>query len=159
MEDMGTILMNIYSLNILTINISTQMRTFIYDKASFTQPLSTVGKSRSIQSGSNNQIIIIPILGHASNTCVRQIPKLGRIKIMFGTTQKESGVSGFCLPAVEVLGNLCKWTEQSDTHAVGIYSTPLKVCMMTFYSHRHTNGNGYIPTRSIYFCNVLDLHV
>ena len=28
---------------------------------------------------------------------------------------------------------------------------------MTFYSHRHTNGNGYIPTRSIYLCIVFDL--
>ena len=85
------------------------------------------------------------------------IPRYGRFISFSLTTQKKSGVSGLCLSALWGRRKPCKWTEQSDTHAVGIYNTPLKVCVMTFYSHRHTNGNGYIPTRSIYLCIVFDL--
>ena len=84
-------------------------------------------------------------------------PRYGLFISFSLTTQKKSGVSGLCLSALWGRRKPCKWTEQSDTHAVGIYNTPLKVCVMTFYSHRHTNGNGYIPTRSIYLCIVFDL--
>ena len=39
--------------------------------------------------------------------------------------------------------------RQSDTHAVGIYGTPLKGVRDGVVSHRHTNGNGiYLPAAS-----------
>ena len=81
-------------------------------------------------------------------------PEPGCKETNFVKLQKKSGVSGFCLFAVEVLRKPVQVNRQSDTHAVGIYNMPVKACVRTWLALCTLTGRN-IPTRSTNFCIVL----
>ena len=58
-ENMCTVLMYIDALNVLTIDISTQMIALIDDQTTLTLPMSHARKRSTIYTGSNDQIIIL----------------------------------------------------------------------------------------------------
>lgn len=59
MEYVGAILMNIDTFDILAIDISTQMCTFVYDQTFLTSPSRTIGECSAKKAGTNYEIIIL----------------------------------------------------------------------------------------------------
>ena len=59
MENMGTVIMNIDSLNILTIDVSTKMMTLVDYKTTFTMTVRHTGKGGAINTGPNNQLVVL----------------------------------------------------------------------------------------------------
>ena len=56
---MGAILMDIDALDILTIDVPSQMIAFVYHQTTLTLTMSHTGKSGTIDTSTDNQIIIL----------------------------------------------------------------------------------------------------
>jgi hypothetical protein len=59
MENMSTILMDINALDVLTIDVSAQMIALVDDQATLTLTVRHTGKSSTIDTCSDNQIVIL----------------------------------------------------------------------------------------------------
>ena len=59
MENMCTILMDVDTFYILTIDITAELRSFVYDKTFFPCQSGKISKRCSKETGTNNQIIIL----------------------------------------------------------------------------------------------------
>ena len=58
MEDMRTVIMDIDTLNILCVNIASNVGTLIYNQNRFSMRFSFMCKNGTIQAGANYQIIV-----------------------------------------------------------------------------------------------------
>lgn len=58
MENMGPILVHMDALNVFRIHVSTNLRTFVYNKHALSSPLCFMGKNRAEESGADDKIII-----------------------------------------------------------------------------------------------------
>ena len=72
-------------------------------------------------------IILFRVLGCKADNegivhllCLPNTHNQAKLDIMYMLQKKESGVSDLCLFAVKVLGKPVEWTEQKDTHTVGV---------------------------------------
>ena len=78
--------------------------------------------------------------------CISFLPDdtLGQTLFLFSLYYKrKSGVSGFCLFCSSRPSTALVVNRQSDTHAVGIYSTTLKVCVMAWLAIGTPTGTVY----------------
>ena len=62
MENMGTILVDMDSVYIFTVNISCDVISFFYNKAGFSMFFCFMSKNGTEQSGTDNQVIVHNIL-------------------------------------------------------------------------------------------------
>jgi hypothetical protein len=59
MKNMGSILMDIDAFDVFAINIAPEMITLVNNQTTFTMTVSHTGKCSTIDTGSNDQIIIL----------------------------------------------------------------------------------------------------
>ena len=83
-----------------------------------------------------------PILFIVNQSKVRQTPRIGLVKNVTLTTKEKRGIwllpVRYSRPTTALVVN-----RQSDTHAVGIYNTPLKVCVMAWLAIGTPTGTVY----------------